>query len=149
MTASLIDTNILVYSFDLAEPRKNSLARELLTSLQLYQQGFLSIQCVGEFFNVVSRGKLPKLTLDEAALQVDVFLQTFPVYPLTPGIVREAVRIVREHQISYFDAQIWACAKLHEIPLIFSEDFQDGQILEGIRFVNPFAENFELEKWIQ
>lgn len=149
MTAGLIDTNILVYSFDLAEPRKNKLARELLMSLQLYQQGFLSILCIGEFFNVVSRGKLPKVTISDATSQVEFFLQSFPVYPLTPGIVREAVRVVREHQLPYFDAQIWACAKLHEIPLVFSEDFQDGRTLEGVRFVNPFAENFELEKWIQ
>lgn len=149
MTASLIDTSILVYSFDLAEPRKKKAARELLKNLQLYQQGVLSIQCVGEFFNVVSHGKLPEMTLVEAASQVEVFLQTFPVYALTPGIVREAVRIVREYHISYFDAQIWACAKLHEIPVIFSEDFQDGRTIEGVRFVNPFAETFELEKWIE
>jgi predicted nucleic acid-binding protein len=149
MTASLIDTNVLVYSFDLAVPRKNKVARELLMRFQLYQQGFLSIQCVGEFFNVVSRGKLPTMTLEEAASQVEFFLRSFPVYPLTSGIVREAIRIMGEHRISYFDAQIWACAKLHEIPLVFSEDFQDGQIWEGVRFVNPFSETFELEKWLQ
>ena len=149
MAGSLIDTNVLVYSFDLAEQRKKKIARELLMNLQSYQQGFLSVQCVGEFFSVVSRGKVPKMTLVEAASQVEIFLQSYPVYPITPGIVREAVRGVREHQISYFDAQIWACAKLHEIPIVFSEDFQDGQTLEGVRFVNPFAEMFDLEKWIQ
>jgi predicted nucleic acid-binding protein len=148
MTAILIDTNILVYSFDLAEPQKMKLARELLARLQLYQQGHLSIQCVGEFFNVVSRGNLPKMTLLDAAAQVEFFLQSFPVYPLTPGIVREAVRAVREHPISYYDAQIWACAHLNQIPTIFSEDFSDGQTIEGVRFVNPFTEAFELEKWI-
>jgi predicted nucleic acid-binding protein len=148
MTAILIDTNILVYSFDLAEPKKMTVARKLLAQVQLYQQGHLSIQCIAEFFNVVSRGNLPKMTLQDASAQVEFFLHSFPVYPLTPGIVREAVRGVREHQISYFDSQLWACAKLNQIPVIFSEDFQDGQILEGIRFVNPFTETFDLEKWI-
>jgi hypothetical protein len=32
-------------------------------------------------------------------------------------------------------------------PLMFSEDFRDGSILEGIRFVNPFSPEFLLEKW--
>jgi hypothetical protein len=32
-------------------------------------------------------------------------------------------------------------------PLIFSKDFRDGSILEGIRFVNPFSPEFLLEKW--
>jgi predicted nucleic acid-binding protein len=148
MTAILIDTNILVYSFDLAEPQKKAIARELLTQLQLYQQGHLSIQCVAEFFNVVSRGTLPKMTTEDASAQVEFFLHSFPIYPLTSVIVREAVRGVREHQLSYFDAQLWACAKLNQVPFIFSEDFQDGQTLEGIRFVNPFAQTFQLEKWL-
>jgi predicted nucleic acid-binding protein len=148
MTAILIDTNILVYSFDLAEPQKKAIARDLLAQLQLYQQGHLSIQCVAEFFNVVSRGILPKMTKEDASAQVEFFLHSFPVYPLTSAIVREAVRGVREHQLSYFDAQLWACAKLNQVPCIFSEDFQDGQTLEGIRFVNPFAQTFQLEKWL-
>ena len=33
-------------------------------------------------------------------------------------------------------------------PLMFSEDFRDGSILEGIRFVNPFSPEFLLEKWL-
>jgi predicted nucleic acid-binding protein len=148
MTAILIDTNILVYSFDLAEPQKKAIARDLLAQLQLYQQGHLSIQCVAEFFNVISRGILPKMTKEDASAQVEFFLHSFPVYPLTSAIVREAVRGVREHQLSYFDAQLWACAKLNQVPSIFSEDFQDGQTLEGIRFVNPFAQTFQLEKWL-
>jgi predicted nucleic acid-binding protein len=42
----------------------------------------------------------------------------------------------------------WACAHLNQIPAILSEDFPDGRILEGVRFVNPFAETFELAKWL-
>lgn len=148
MTGILIDTNIIVYSFDLAEPKKQAFARELLLRLQLQQQGCLSIQCVGEFFNVVSRGKLAKMTVTDGSDQVEYLLQSFPVFPLTPGIVRDAVRAVQTYRIPYYDAQIWACAHLNQIPLIFSEDFQDGQVLEGVRFVNPFIETFKLEKWL-
>ena len=148
MIGILIDTNILVYSVDLAEPQKRTLARELLLKLQLHEQGCLSVQCIGEFFNVVSYGKLPKMTLIDGSTQVEHFLQSFPVYPLTPGIVREAVRAVQAYQMPYYNAQIWACAHLNQIPMVFSEDFSDGQIIEGVRFVNPFAETFELEKWI-
>jgi predicted nucleic acid-binding protein len=147
MTGILIDTNILVYSFDLAEPQKQKLARELLQRLQSQEQACLSVQCVGEFFNVVLHGKLPKMTVMDGASQVEHFLQSFPVFPLTPGVVREAVRAVRMYQMPYYDAQIWACAHLNQIPVVLSEDFSDGQVVEGVRFVNPFAETFELEKW--
>lgn len=148
MTEILIDTNVLVYSCDLSAPQKKVRAREVLLGLQSRQQGGLSVQSLAEFVNVISRGKLPELSLTEAETQMDYFLRTFPVFPITPNIVRAAVRSLRSYFLSYYDAQIWACAHLHQIPTVFSEDFQEGQILEGVRFVNPFAKNFELEKWI-
>jgi len=53
-----------------------------------------------------------------------------------------------EHQLAYYDAQVWATAHLNQIPVIFSGDFQDGQVLEGVRFSNPFSDNFDLNLWI-
>jgi predicted nucleic acid-binding protein len=49
--------------------------------------------------------------------------------------------------MSYWDAQIWASARLQQIPVIFSEDFNGGAVVEGISFVNPFAEDFNLGNW--
>jgi predicted nucleic acid-binding protein len=37
---------------------------------------------------------------------------------------------------------------LNQVTTIFSEDFSDGQVLEGVRFVNPFAEGFCIEDWV-
>jgi len=59
----------------------------------------------------------------------------------------EAGRGVRDYKLAYYDAQIWATAKLNQVPVVFSEDFNDGQVLEGVRFVNPFAMGFNLEDW--
>jgi predicted nucleic acid-binding protein len=63
-------------------------------------------------------------------------------------IVLEAGRGVRDHQLSYYDSQIWAIARLNQVPTIFSEDFSDGAVLEGVRFVNPFSPDFRLETWL-
>ena len=76
------------------------------------------------------------------------FARLWPVIDLTYQIVLEAVRGVRDYTLSYYDAQIWAAARLNQIPVIFSEDFQDGQILEGVRFANPFAGTFDVEAWL-
>jgi predicted nucleic acid-binding protein len=59
----------------------------------------------------------------------------------------EAARGVRDYLLAYYDAQIWAIARLNQIPIIFSEDFQDGQLLEGVRFINPFTSKFNLKEW--
>jgi predicted nucleic acid-binding protein len=71
----------------------------------------------------------------------------WPVFDLTPLIVLEAARGARDHGLPYYDAQIWASARLNQVTILFSEDFSDGQLLEGVRFVNPFSPHFQVEDW--
>jgi predicted nucleic acid-binding protein len=146
-SAVLIDTNVLVYAHDRGEQEKQRLAFQALEALQLTQLGRLSVQCLAEFFSLTTRGSQPKLSVAEAARQVDDLTHAWPVLPLTPLIVLEAVRGVRDHKLAYYDAQIWATAKLNQLPVIFSEDFASGSTLEGVRFVNPFESSFSLQQW--
>ncbi len=148
MTVVLLDTNVLVYAFDRAEPEKRAQAMKIILDTQVNFVGCLSIQCLSEFFNAVTRGARPKLSIEEALQNVQDYLLAFPTFLLTPSVVLEAARGVRDHSLSFYDAQVWASALINDVPVIFSEDFQDGQVLEGVRFVNPFAEAFVLEKWI-
>ncbi|GAB4504132.1 MAG: PIN domain nuclease [Anaerolineales bacterium] len=148
VTPILIDTNILVYACDAAEAERQERAIWILQQVSLTRVGRLSAQVLAEFVNVTVKGKNPLLTHTEALLQATRLAQTYPVYDVTHSIVLEAARACRDFSLAYYDAQLWACAKLNDVPLIFSEDFSDGQILEGVRFVNPFAETFELEKWL-
>lgn len=148
MTTILVDTNVLVYAHDRGEYAKQERAIQTVRGLQLTGGGILSTQCLGEFFRAVTRGPQPKLSREEAALQVDRFARAWPVLDITPHIVLEAVRGVQDHQLAYWDAQIWATAHLHQIPIIFGEDFAVGSTLEGVRFVNPFAADFLLEEWV-
>jgi predicted nucleic acid-binding protein len=144
----LIDTNILVYACDSGEQVRQEMALSLLRGLALAGSGRLSVQMLAEFVNVTTRSKNSLLTRDEALIQATRLAQTYPTFDLTPAIVLEAARAVRDFSLAFYDAQIWACAHLHTIPVIFSEDFQDGQTLEGVRFINPFLEKFSLEKWL-
>jgi predicted nucleic acid-binding protein len=62
-------------------------------------------------------------------------------------VVLEAARGVRDHQLSYFDAQIWATARLNQVPTIFTEDFEHQRRLEGVQFLNPLLPEFALARW--
>ena len=145
----LLDTNVLVYAYDRAEPVKQAQALDVLDRLQIAGAGMLSVQVLAEFFWIVSRKLSLPLPLDQAARQVELFIQAWPVLDLTPFIVLEGVRGVRDYQFSYWDAQIWAVAKLNQIPVVFSEDFPMGAVIEGVRFVNPFEPDFDIEMWLQ
>jgi predicted nucleic acid-binding protein len=53
--------------------------------------------------------------------------------------VLEALRGVVRYRLSYYDAQIWAVARLNHVPVVLSEDFSAWSEIEGVRFENPFA----------
>jgi predicted nucleic acid-binding protein len=146
MPSILLDTNVLVYSFDVRYPEKQRHAKALIYHLESIDAACLSVQCLGEFFRTMTTKF--QLLPEEMVVQVEAWQQAFPIFELTSQVVLEAVRGVRDHQLSYYDAQIWAVARLNQIPLVFSEDFQDGQTLEGVRFVDPFSTDFDIDEWI-
>ncbi len=85
--------------------------------------------------------------MEDAYERIQNYLLAWEIIDVTGPIVLEATRGVSTYKMSYWDAQIWASARLYQIPVIFSEDFNVGAVVEGIRFVNPFAEDFNLENW--
>jgi predicted nucleic acid-binding protein len=147
MQPVLIDTNLLIYLFDFHSPQKQAQAHKVLDRLEQAKSGRMSVQNLSEFVHVSTHKLDPPLTPVQAFDQVNLFMRTWPIFDLTPFIVLEAVRGVRDHGLAYYDAQIWASARLHQIQVIFSEDFNSGQMLEGVRFINPFAVGFQLEDW--
>jgi len=54
----------------------------------------------------------------------------------------------QRHNLAYYGRASLGTARLNQLAAVFSEDFQDGLILEGIRFANPFAAGFEIELWV-
>ena len=144
MLRYLLDTNVLVYGFDSAEPDKQRRALETVERVGLARSGALPAQALAEFCRV-ALGKLdPPLSPAETYRQIELYERAFPVVPLTPAVVLEAVRGVRDHAFSYFDAQIWAAARLGRIAVVLSEDFPTGATVEGVTFVNPLTEAFDL-----
>jgi predicted nucleic acid-binding protein len=140
--AFLVDTNVLVYSYDRSDGTKRERSRLTLEELRARRLGALSVQVLGEFFNAVTRRIPSPLSTAEAEASVLNYVRSWPVLELTEVTVREAVRCARLHRLAYWDSLIWATAMLGGIPTILSEDFSDGRVLEGVRFLNPFSESF-------
>lgn len=142
----LLDTNILVYAVDNREPEKQQEARRLIQLLGGTGEAVLSTQTLAEFANVTLRRLEPPLPPDEAYHLVEQYERAFRVLPLTPAVVLEAVRGVRDHQLSYFDAQIWAAARLNQIPYVLTEDFNTDATLDGVTFLDPFDSGLDISR---
>ncbi|MDI6900622.1 MAG: PIN domain-containing protein [Anaerosomatales bacterium] len=144
----VVDTNVLVYALDARDPVKRSAARALLAKLAEAGRGVLTAQVLAEYFSVATSKLAPPLDPVTAALQVAEFRRAFSVLDVTADVVEDAARGVVQHQLSFWDAQLWATARLAGFDVILSEDFQDGREIEGVRFVDPFGRGFRLEGWL-
>lgn len=140
----LLDTNILVYCFDQRNNEKRGRALELIERLGAAPKAALPAQVLAEFTSVALCKMTPPIPADRLYRQIELYEQTFPVIPLTSTIVMEAIRGVDGHGLSYYDAQLWATAKLAQIRVVLSEDFSTGSTLEGVTFWNPLADSFDL-----
>ena len=147
MPAILIDTNVLVYAYDRSEPEKQSRALQVLDGLTRAGTGCLSAQVLSEFFVNVTRKIVAPLSIAQAIERIEHYMQLWPVFDVTAQVVLEAARGVRDYQFSFWDAQLWAVARLNNIPVVFSEDFSPGAVIEGVQFVNPFAADFRPGAW--
>ena len=141
----LLDTNVLVYVYDTSAPLKRSLARSTLGALAEAGAGAVSTQVLSEFFSVTTR-----LTLNpqEALVELQHQVQVWTVLQVTTEVILAAARAVRDHRLNFWDAQLWAAAKVHGLGTIFSEDFNSGFTLGGVRFINPFGPGFHLPKFL-
>ena len=143
----LIDTNVLVAAYDRTDPERQRQALDVLDRLVEAGTGYLSAQILAEFSVYVTHMLAAPLTVEQAYERVLRFLQVWPVLEATGLVVLEAVRGVREHALSYRDAQVWAVARMNQVPVILSAELDAGRVVEGICFVNPFAEGFVPEQW--
>jgi predicted nucleic acid-binding protein len=143
--AVLVDTNVLVYAYDPADKAKQQRAANVLARVGLDGVGAVSTQILSEFFVNVTRKITPALSTAEAERAVLDYVRSWSVVEQTSALITEAIRGVRRYGFAYWDALIWASARLNEIPVVLSEDFSDGSRIGGVRFLNPFVAGFDLE----
>jgi predicted nucleic acid-binding protein len=144
----LLDTNVLVYAYERSEPAKQQRASDLLNALLAKAVVKISTQVLAEFFVTITRKLSAPLALDMARERVQRYMLLCDVVDVTRATVVEAMRGAREYRLHYWDAQIWAAARLAGIGLVFSEDFHHGAVLDGVRFINPFRPDFRIADWL-
>lgn len=137
---ALVDTNIFVYSADPSEGDKCEIAHRLSDGLRSRGGLVVSAQVLNEFYQRITRPqKPPRLSHAEALQIVRDLAISAEVLPLTASITLRALDAMPRHGFSFWDALIWAAAKENGVSVVYTEDFQHGRELEGVRIVNPFA----------
>ncbi len=136
MTAPVfVDTNVLIYAIDLADPRKQRVARSWLDELWNSKRGRISFQVLQEFYAKVSQKGLS--TIDAARAEVRDLLAWRPV-AVDADLLERSWKIQERYQLSFWDALIVAAAKTTTSRYLLTEELQAGQEMDGVMVVNPF-----------
>jgi predicted nucleic acid-binding protein len=136
LSRAFFDSNILIYADDNGEPERQRIARELIEKYFGAGLGVVSVQVLQEYFNVVT--KKQKLDASIARVKVEL-LSKFVAHITLPEDVLLAIDLFRLHRLSFWDSMLVRSAKQAECKILFSEDMQNGRIIDGLQIINPFS----------
>ncbi len=139
MTAPVfVDTNVFVYRHDLSDPVKQKCAEQWIESLASTRSGRLSYQVLQELFATLTRARGPTFPHSEACEIVETLAAWKPIQT-DLALLQRAWAIQERYRLSWWDSLIVAAAHASVCPILLTEDLQDGQLIDGVRVVDPFA----------
>jgi Predicted nucleic-acid-binding protein, contains PIN domain len=133
-----LDTNILVYAYDVSSGSKHDVAGNIVTDLWNHRTGVLSIQVLQEFFISVTK-KIPK-PLDVKTTR-DI-VRDFLLWEAVENdgeLMLAAMDVQMKYQYAFWDSLIIAAAVKSGVSMLLTEDLSNGQIIEGVLIKNPFV----------
>ena len=129
---AFFDTNVLVYAFSAGDSRQPNALGLLLLG------GAVSIQTLNEFVNVVT-GKMKTPWLD-ALLSLDTIRQLcLPPIPMTLAVHHRGLQIAQATGYHIYDSLMLAAAIEGECTVFYSENMQDGHVIDSLTIRNPFG----------
>ncbi len=131
-----VDTNVLVYTRDLTDPAKRLRANEWVSALDTAGRLVISVQVLNEFGNVMIR-KLPGPLLAQLESAV-VEMARWCTARMDASVTKAAIAIHRRYGFQWWDSLIVATADRARCDVLLTEDLQAGQLINGLRVVNPF-----------
>jgi len=126
-----LDSNVVLYALG-DDDSKREIARGLLAS-----QPYLSTQVVNECSHVLRRKQ--RLAPDEIARHMESILELARLVEVGMAEIRRAWQIAARYRYSHYDSLILGTALSAGCSVLYSEDLQDGQVVEGqTTIMNPF-----------
>ncbi|SFU19984.1 PIN domain-containing protein [Mesorhizobium sp. YR577] len=138
---TFIDSTTFLYSIQLREIEERERARNWLVSLTRADAGVTNLQALNEVTSVLTR-KAGKFDHADPFDQVDSFAD-FGSTAIGLATVVEARRICQRYHFSWWDCLLLASALELGCKYFLSEDLKDGQVIEGLTIIDPFAHSPE------
>jgi predicted nucleic acid-binding protein len=136
-----VDSNTFLYTFDEFETEKGRVAQNWLIALADHGQGVTNLQALNEVASVSTR-KRSRFGGDDPFVRIDAF-SIFGSSPVTLATSVSARRYFSEFHYSWWDCLLLVSALELGCTHFLSEDLQDGQVIDTLTIVDPFAHSPE------
>src|SRR5262245_57297759 len=130
-----IDTNVLIYACDQADPRRQKIAIDLIANAQ---NGVLLWQVACEFLAASRKLHKQGFTAAHAWNRLDEFRDLLPLVLPSEGNLARAKALQLARGASFWDGLILAACVEASVKILYSEDLPGFQEFEGVRVINPF-----------
>ena len=134
----LLDTSVPAYTFDEVDAGKRDRARQLVGDAIASGDGVIGYQVVQETLNVFAR-KLGATAGQQLEIFDNVLSSLWRIHP-TADLYRRAVAIGQRYRFGFYDSLVIAAAAEHGGGLLYSEDLQDGRVIDTVTIRNPFLD---------
>jgi predicted nucleic acid-binding protein len=128
---AFFDTNILIYAFSPQDPRRETALKLLMAG------GTISVQGLNEFVNVAARKMKATWTETLTWLQIIQELCETPL-PVTMALHHQGLKIAQATGYDIYDSLMLAAALEDSCTIFYSEDMQDGHVIDTLTIQNPF-----------
>jgi len=134
-----VDTNIIIYAYDVSAPGKHEKAKAVMKELWNTGRGMVSTQVLQEFFVTITK-KVPRPLGVADARGIVRDLLTWKTVVVDGETVLEAIDIHDRRRRSFWDSLIIASAVEGGAAILLSEDLSHGEMMEEIQIINPFRD---------
>jgi len=131
-----LDTNILVYAYEMADPRKRNVAQRMMRCA-LAGEMVISSQVLAELSNALLYRLSPRMPPDQVTTVLDA-LAPVRVIQNDREMTRRAVEAHSDYRVHFYDGLIIAAAERAGCERIWSEDLSSRQKYFGITVMDPF-----------
>jgi predicted nucleic acid-binding protein len=136
----LIDTNVLVYAFDISEPRKRKKCKPIIERIfKGEEKGCISVQNLSEFYITITR-KVEKPVREDKAEEIVrgiILSKNWRTLGMDENSILLAIEISRGLKISYWDSLIVAVMQQNNIRKIYTENEKDFKKVKWLEVRNP------------
>ena len=130
-----VDTNVLIYACDQADPKRQKVALDLITNAQ---DGVLLWQVACEFISASRKLHKQGFTSAHAWNRLAEFRDLLPLVLPSNGALVRARELHVTRGASFWDALILSACVEAGVDTLYSEDLPGFDDFAGVRVVNPF-----------